>query len=261
MTQLWQTLILNPIFNILIVIYSYVGNLGLAIIVFTVLIKFVLIPLTIPSLKMSKKQRDMQPELEKIKEKFSYDKKKLAEKQMELMKKHGVNPGAGCLTTIITIILMFGVYRAVSTLTLSKDISEINNHVYFESFKIESLETINTRFLYLDLTKPDPYLIITIFSVLLQFLSAKMLMPFAKVSEKAVKKTPGKTDDLMQSMQQQNLYMMPLMFFIFGLTLPSGVMIYITISTLFQLVQTYFFSGWGGLEPWIKKLGFKTKGN
>ncbi|KKT11264.1 MAG: hypothetical protein UV89_C0017G0001, partial [candidate division WWE3 bacterium GW2011_GWB2_43_22] len=40
-----------------------------------------------------------------------------------------------------------------------------------------------------------------------------------------------------------------------GLTLPSGVMIYIIVSTLFQIAQTYFTSGWGGLEPWVRKLG------
>jgi hypothetical protein len=48
---------------------------------------------------------------------------------------------------------------------------------------------------------------------------------------------------------------MPIMFFMFGLTLPSGAMLYILTSTLFQIVQTYYFNGWGGLEPWAKKAG------
>lgn len=256
MNAIWQTVVLNPIFNILIVIYSWVGNLGVAVILFTLIIKAVMIPVTLPSIKMSKKQRDIQPELQKIKEKYKYDQKKMAQMQMELMKKHGINPASGCITTIITIIFMIAVYRSVMLLTMSGDIENLNKQIYFKQFQFVQDSSINTRFLYLDLAKPDPYLIITILAVVTQFLATKMLMPYSKIGEKAAKKTPDKTDDVMQSMQKQNLYMMPIMFFIFGLTLPSGVMMYIITSTIFQIAQTYFFSGWGGLEPWIKKLGF-----
>ena len=84
-------------------------------------------------------------------------------------------------------------------------------------------------------------------------------MPYAEVGEKAATKTPSKTDDFMASFQKQNLYMMPVMFFIFGLTLPSGVMLYITTTTLFQIIQTYLSSGWGGLKPWISKIKFAKK--
>ena len=66
---------------------------------------------------MSKKQRDIQPELQKIKEKYKYDQKKMAQMQMDLMKKHGINPASGCLTTIITIVFMLAVYRSVMMLT------------------------------------------------------------------------------------------------------------------------------------------------
>jgi membrane protein insertase Oxa1/YidC/SpoIIIJ len=85
------------------------------------------------------------------------------------------------------------------------------------------------------------------------------MMPYSKVSSKAVKQTPGQADDIMQSMQKQNLYVMPVMFLIFGLKLPAGVMLYIFISTLFQIGQTYYFSGWGGLKSWIVKLKFGKK--
>jgi len=208
---------------------------------------------------MSQKQRDIQPELNKIKEKYSYDKKKLAEMQMALFKQHGINPGAGCLTTILTFVLMIAIYRVVSMFTINPDINVLNTHIYSESFKFLSNETINTNFLYLNLAKPDPYLIVTIIAVGLQFLATKMLMPYAQVEEKAATKTPSKADDMMASFQKQNLYMMPIMFFIFGLTLPSGVMLYIITTTLFQIIQTYLSSGWGGLKPWINKIKFAKK--
>ena len=209
---------------------------------------------------MNKKQRDIQPEIDKIRKKFKHDKKKQADMQMQLFKKHGINPGTGCITTIITFILLIAVYRAITTFTTATDLSFLNNKIYFENLNFGPEEMLNTNFLYLDLTKPDPYLIVTLITVGLQFLASKMMLPFSKKSEKLAKKTPGQADDLMASMQKQNMYVMPVMFFIFGLTLPSGVMLYIMISTLFQIGQTYHFSGWGGLKPWIEKLkSVKTK--
>ena len=253
---MWDTLLVNPILNLLVALYRGVGNLGIAIILFTVIVKFVMVPLTIPSLKMAKKQRDIQPELDKIKKKFSYDKKKLAEEQMLLFKKHGLNPGAGCITTIITLVFMIAVYRVISLFTLAQDVMLINTRLYFPALKFGAQETINTSFLHLNLTKPDPFIIVTILAVVTQFIATKMMMPYSQLADKAVKKTPGQADDIAQAMQKQNLYIMPIMFFVFGLTLPSGVMLYILFSTVFQIVQQYLFSGWGGLKPWLIKLKF-----
>lgn len=236
--------------------YQLTGNLGVGIILFTLTARTLLLPVTIPSIKMRKKQLDLEPELKNLKKKYKNNKQKQAEKQMELFKKHGVNPGTGCLTTIFTLILMIAVYRSVSTFTGGAEISDLNQRIYFDNLKFSENTSINTNFLYLDLTKPDPYLIFTFLAVGFQFLVNKMLMPITKAADKATSATPGKTDDLIQSMQKQNLYIMPIMFFIFGLTLPSGVLIYIISSMVYQIVQTYYFSGWGGLKPWIQKLNF-----
>jgi YidC/Oxa1 family membrane protein insertase len=259
MSQIWNVGILNPIFNVLVALYQLTSSLGVSIILFTAITRLILTPLTLPQIKMGKKQRDLQPELNKIKEKFKYDKKKQAEMQMQLFKQHGINPGAGCLTTILTFILMIAIYRAVSMFTINPDINALNRRIYFDQYKFVSGEIVNTRFLYLNLAKPDPYLIVTILAVLLQFVATKMLMPYSEISEKAARVTPEKSDDMMASLQKQNLYMMPIMFFIFGLTLPSGVMLYIATTTLFQIVQTYISSGWGGIKPWISKIKFVKK--
>jgi len=259
MNEVWNTAILNPIFNVLAVLYQWTSDLGISIILFTTILRLILIPLTLPQIKMGQKQRDLQPELNKIKEKFKYDKKKQAEMQMELFKQHGINPGAGCLTTILTLVLMIAIYRAVSMFTINPDINLLNTHIYLDQFKFVAGEVINTNFLYLNLAKPDPYLIVTLLAVGLQFLATKMLMPYSEIEEKAAKQTPDKKDDFMASFQKQNLYMMPIMFFVFGLTLPSGVMLYIMTTTLFQIIQTYLSSGWGGLKPWISKVKFGKK--
>ena len=256
MSEIWTTIIFNPIFNVLAGIYSFTGSLGFSIILFTILIKAVLLPVTIPQIKNAKKQRDLQPELKKLQKKFKYDKQKLAEQQMALFKKHGINPGSGCLTTIITLVLMIAVYRSVTVFTTAADISAINSHIYLDFLKLAPEQTISTGFGYLNLSEPDPYLIVTILAVGLQLIATRMMLPYSKVADKAVKKTKGEADDIMQAMQKQNMYIMPIMFFIFGLTLPSGVMLYIAVSTLFQIIQTYYLSGLGGLKPWINKLKF-----
>lgn len=271
---IWDFSFINPIFNFLLLMYRITGNLGVAILLFTIATKFVLIPITLPQIKVSKKQRELQPELTKIKEKFKYDKKKQAEMQMALMKQHGVNPTSGCLTTILTVLLMLAIYKSVSMFTLGTDqttpkkpnepaivhnISDLNKRVYSPTLKFANYEKINTKFLWLDLTKPDPYIILTLLAVVTQFLLTKMMIPYVSAEEKAAKQTAGKEDDIMVAMQQQNLYMMPIIFFVFGLTMPSGVIVYITTSTIFQIAQTWYFSGWGGLNPWIKKLKYVKK--
>jgi YidC/Oxa1 family membrane protein insertase len=252
---LWNLILINPILNALVFLNDFTGNLGIALIIFTIFMKLITLPATLPAMKMAKKQKDIQPELNKIKEKFKYDKKKQAELQMELFKKHGINPAGGCLTTIVTLFLMIAVYRVVVMFTGNVNINDINARMYFPSFRIENVSEIKTQFTYLNLSKPDPLFITPIIAAILQFLATKMMLPLQKDMEKNAKQTPEKEDDMMVAMQQQNLYLMPIMFFMFGLTLPSGAMLYILTSTLFQIVQTYYFNGWGGLEPWAKKAG------
>ena len=264
---MWDTFIVNPIFNFLLFLYRTLGDLGLALIVFTVIVKVLQLPLTIPSLKMSTKQRDLQPELKALKEKFKYDKKKQAEMQMELFKKHGVNPGMGCATTIVTLVIMFAVYRSVSMLTYGTDVisakgatpdlSRLNARVFISSLAFQPGETIKHVSLGIDLTKPA--IALTIFATAIQFLMTKMMLPYSEAEKKATEKTPGEVDDMMAAMQKQNLYIMPLMFLVFGFVLPSGVMVYIIMSTILQMVQTYFFSGWGGLKPWINRLRYAKR--
>jgi len=280
---MWNTIFINPIFNFLVLLYKLTGNLGVSIIIFTITIKALLIPITLPSLKMAKKQRDVQPELEKINQKFKYDKQKQAQLQMELFRKHGINPAAGCVTTIVTLILMLAIYRVVYIITpinaTGNDfINSLNERIYFDSIKIPEGASLNTRFLSMDISKPVTYLrdqnnqesgsvfqplamVIIILSVVAQFISTRMVSPYSKTADKAVKKTPGQADDMVQAMQKQNQFVMPLMLLVFGLKLPAGVMLYILFSNIFQIFQTYVFSGLGGLKPWINKLksGKKVK--
>ena len=233
--------------------FKATGSLGWAIIGLTLVVKAVSIPVMLPSLKSVKKQRELQPQIDKIKKKYKHDKKKQAEVQMQLMKEHGVNPASGCYTMIITILIFTALYSVIRQITQVPDIAAINVRMYTSFLEFESLEQLSTRFYYLDLAKPDPYYVMAVLAGAGQFILAKMNMPYAEAGVKAAKKTPDKKDDIAYNMQQQSLYIMPAMMAFFGISLPSGVIMYIVTSTLFSVVQNYFVNGLGGLKPWIDK--------
>ena len=254
MSVLWNTLLVNPILNLLVVLYAVLGgNMGWAIVALTLLIRTLLIPVIVPSFKSMQKQRDIQPELKKLQEKYKYDKQKQAEEQMALFKKHGLNPASGCLSQIVMILVLFALYGVISRFTNGIDINAINQLIYFDALKFSTDTAINTQFFYLDLAKPDPYFALPIIAGLFQLVSSKMMLPAVEKGEKLAKKTPDKSDDLAYNMQAQMLYLMPVMTTLFIFRLPSVIALYLVVTTVFSVVQQYFISGWGGMQSVINK--------
>ncbi len=252
-------ILVNPIFNLLALVFKATGSLGWSIIGLTIIVKALSTPIIMPSIKSIKKQRDLQPQIDALKKKYKYDKKKQAEKQMELMKEHGVNPASGCYTMIITILIFTALYSVIRQITQDASIDAINSHIYVDFLKFASLDTLKSKFYYLDLTKPDPFYIMAALAGITQFIMAKMNMPYTEAGIKAAEKTPDKKDDIAYNMQQQSLFIMPAMMAFLGISLPSGVIIYIITSTLFSIVQNYFVNGWGGMQSVIEKIIPKKK--
>lgn len=253
MTEIWNTLLVTPLLNILVILNSFTGSLGISIILLTLLIRTVLIPVVIPSIRNAKKQRELQPQLEKIKKKYKDDKKKQAEAQMALFKEHGLNPASGCLTQIPMFIVLIAVYNVINKISVHADVSALNDLIYLDSFKLTS-ETLHTNFLYLDLAKPDPYYILGVLTGIAQFFASKMTMGFTKKAEKVAKKTPDKTDDLAYNIQEQMLYVMPVMTVVIGVSLPAGVVLYMLTTTIFSLVQTYIIMGGKDRDSLLKSI-------
>lgn len=247
-------MLVDPLMNVLVFLYRYFGNLGAAIILASFFVRLVITPLYLPNLKMAKKQKEIKPELDALREKFKYDRKKLAEKQMELFRRHGINPASGCFTSIFALLIPIALYIVIRDISNAVDASAINSRLYFASLRFAEGEIINSRFWFFDMSKPDRTLILPILSALFQFLSSKMMLPAINRAEKLAGKTPSKSDDIMYSVQEQTLYLFPIMMLFFGFSLPSGVMLNILISTLFTIIQTYFVMGWGGLTPYVQKL-------
>lgn len=241
---LWNTLLYYPLLNLLIFFYKiFFSNLGLAVVALTLFTRLILWPLTVPMLKSAKKQRDLKPALDALKQKYKDDKKKLAAAQMELLQKHGINPMAGCLPQLAQILVLIALYQAFIQVlgSGSKSLSELNPLLYSTFLHFDNATVINGRFLFWDLTRPDPYLILPGLAGASQFWLSKMMLPRTKKEEKLAEKTADKKDDVMYNMQEQMLYLAPVMTVLFGWQLPSGLVLYWLLTTLVSLAQQWYF--------------------
>ena len=268
MSEIWNTLFIEPLVNGLVFFYQLTGNLGVAIILFTIFIRFLLLPLTLPSLRAAQKMRELAPYLERIKKRHKDDRAKLAQAQSELYRQHGVNPLAGCLPQIIQIVILialFNVFFRIFTPTQETSVATKLNEFLWPFLQLPEDTTIDLRFLHLDLVYPDVFSlpplpiplpgVFLIASAFVQFLSSKMMMPALSNDQKQAQKTPGEMDNLAVSLQQSMLWTFPAMTLVVGYTFPSGLVLYWFVFSLFQMVQQYFTSGWGGLTPWLIKVG------
>ena len=199
--------------NILNAIYGVVGNYGIAIIIVTVLMRIIIFPLTLKQEKSMKKMRELQPELEKIKEKYKDNPQEYQQKTAELYRESGVNPLGGCLPLLIQMPVFVALYWAFSGNAIPAD----------------------AKFLWFTLKQPDRLFMIGNFAFnLLPILNVGVTYIQQKIMTSA---TSGQESS--QQMQTM-LYMMPLMMLFIFYKMPSGVTLYYLVSGALSLVQQYF---------------------
>jgi len=240
--------------------------MGLAIIFFTLFLRFVLNPLTKPYMDSMKKMKDLAPALSKIKEKHAGDKVKLAQAQADLYKQNKVNPSAGCLPYLLQIVVLIAFFNVFSrTLYPKVDTVASFNKLLYKPLQFSQDYTLNTKFLYFDVKVPDllklPFLPFSIpgplllASALIQFVSAKVSAPMIKEEEKLAKKTKSDTDDMQVAMQKSMVYTFPLMTLVIGYQFPSGLALYWLVFSLTQTYQQVRSQGWGALSSFVKRIG------
>lgn len=215
--DIWQLVFIHPISVTLLWLNDLTGNLGLAIILLTVIIQLLMTPLRLPSLKSAQKIRRLQPQLKALKEKHKSDKMAHAQAQMELYREHGVNPLGGLLPTLLSIPIIIALYNVLLT-TLS------------------SVEGLTTALVWLDLTKPDPFYILPLLVAGAQFWLSQLMTPAAP---KPNSSQSGATDpdDMMQTVQTQMKYIFPILSGIITAGLPAGVGLYWLTSVIFAIIQ------------------------
>ncbi len=243
MFNLYNTLVYQPILHSLLFLYNLLGhNLGFAIIALTLLIRGALLPFVIPSLKSAKKMALLKPELDKLKKKYAKDPAKLKQKQIEFYRRHNLNPATGCLPYLVQLVVLIALYR-----------------VFMDSLKHGAIvgEVVNTRFWLWDLTAKDKTFILPVLAGLVQLLTSLALLPAIEnePQKRSVKKqTKEDLGEMAQTMQQQMVFLMPLMTVIFALQFPSGLALYWFISTAFSFFQQILVAGPGGLVLYWNKL-------
>ncbi len=264
--DIFRILLIEPLANGLAVFYKlFGGNMGVAIIAFSLFLRLLLTPLTKPYMESMKKMKQHSKDLDKLKKRHKDDKAKLMKAQADFYKEKGINPGSGCLPYLLQIIILIALFRVFTGILVSNgDVTSKFNEMLYDSVKFSSDTVINTKFLYLDVTKPDvirlpglpfpipgPFIIL---SALTQFLSAKMTAPYVKEEQKKAKKTKSDIDDFQVAMQSSMIYTFPIMTLLIGISFPSGLAIYWFLFSLYQAVQQFRSTGWGGLTPWIERI-------
>lgn len=256
MSQIWNLLILDPMINLLLWIYSLIGNFGVAIIIFTILIKLVTYPLTAKQLKSSQAMAELQKssEWQEIQKKYKDNREKLAQEQMRIYQEKGISPFGSCLPLLIQFPVIIGLYQAViRALSVTPvQMLDLSKHVY-PITNVASLIPINKDFLWMDLTQPErlvlfgiPIPLLTILVVITTYLQQKMMaMP-----------TTGSNDQSAQMTKMMNLYMPFLMGWI-AYTLNAGLALYFVVTNLVTIIQ---YGAMGKLNlDWFKKI-FNLRG-
>lgn len=269
--NIFTIVLIQPLASGLIIFYRVLGsNLGLAIIGFSLFLRVVLNPLTKPYMKSMKKMRELGPQLEKLKKKYKGDKVKYAQAQADFYREKGINPSAGCLPYILQIVVLIAFFNVFTrTISGGDDLAANFNQLLYEPLIFAPGEVLNTRFLYLDITKPDviniaqlPFGIpgpILFLAAFVQLLSAKIMAPYTAQQEIVAKKTPQESDDIQVTMQKSMIYTFPLFTLVIGLRFASGLALYWLVFSLTQAYQQYRSQGLGGLTPWLMKLNLIKK--
>ncbi|MDD5291370.1 MAG: YidC/Oxa1 family membrane protein insertase [Patescibacteria group bacterium] len=232
MSHIFQIVFYQPILNLLVWLYNIVPghDLGLAIILLTVIIKAVLLPLSRQSIKSQKALQDLQPKIDEIKKKYANKKEEQGRAMLELYKENKVNPFSSCLPLLIQLPFLWAVFRVFRDGLAGNSL----DLVYPFISRPEAVNSISLGFL--ELSKPNIYL--AVLAGLAQFWQAKMMM----TKKPAIKSNGAKDENMMAVMNKQMLYFMPILTVFFGLTLPGGLTLYWFVTTvLTALQQLYIF--------------------
>jgi YidC/Oxa1 family membrane protein insertase len=229
-------LILNPFVTLLTFLYSILGqNIVLAIVVFTILVRVAILPLTAQQQRSAKEMQKLQPELKKLQDKYKNDREKLAQEQMALYKEHGVNPFGGCLPLLIQFPILIGLYQAIIFALAATPFQLLDLSSRFLIPGLDHLVPLNNMWLGMDLTKPptaNPTWALALPALVLvtTWLQSKLTIPPAPPSD------DGRPTQA-QAMTQSMTTVMPLMFGFFSLSFSVGLSVYFITGNIIGIIQ------------------------
>lgn len=229
MIELYHAILYEPIFNLLVYLYSTVSfhDIGIAIILLTILIKLVLYPLSVKSIKAQKALQELQPKMEELKKKYKGNQQELGKAMMELYKKEKISPASSCLPLLIQMPFLIAVYQ-----------------VFRNGFKPESLDILYSfvsnpgvinpiAFGFVDFSERN--IILAVLAGAAQFWSSKML-----ITKRQPKVSGAKDEGMTAAMNKQMLYVMPAITIFIGISLPGGLTFYWFLTTLLTAFQQLY---------------------
>lgn len=259
---MFTTLIVQPIFNLLVLIYNFVPghNFGLAVILFTILVRMLLWPLVKRQLHQTKLMRKMQPELKRIKKEAKGDRARESQMMMELYKERGVSLFASIKVMLIQLPILFGLYLGLTKVV--KDPQQLVSFSYpwiqdFAWMK-ELAQNIGkfdeTLFGIVDLTRPAlgpegtywPALLLVAGSAIIQFFQSKQLLPVDKDARslRQILKDAGKGKEADQSevnaaVGKGTIYLFPALVVLFTVNLASALSLYWLVGGIVAFIQQW----------------------
>jgi YidC/Oxa1 family membrane protein insertase len=237
----WNTLLMNPLINALLLLTNIVfGQFGLAIILFTVLLRVVTLPFTLRQLQSTRAMQTIQPKMQEIQKKHK-DPKRRQEETLKLYRESGVNPLGCFMPMAIQMLVFIALYRALAFVVggSPESLVGLSQRVYPWSYLTQSIP-LEQSFLWLELGSPDNTFILP------------LLVGVSTYVQTRLSATPATTPQ-QQQQQQMMTWMMPLMLVWITLSLPSGVGVYWVVSNIFSVFASYAVYGrrmtWRNLLP------------
>jgi YidC/Oxa1 family membrane protein insertase len=246
---MWDFLITNPMLNSLLVIYGLVGNFGIAIIVFTIIVRLITHPLTVSQMRSTAAMQELQKSKrwQDIQKKYKDDKEKLQQEQMKIYQEMGVNPFKSCLPMLVQFPIMIGLYQALmrALAVTPNQLLDLFHHLY-PFIDASALIPLNDRFLWMNLSQPERLPIfgigipvLAILVVITTYIQSKLITPAAN---------PG--DQGAQMAQTMNITM-PLFMGYIAFLYSSGLALYFLVGNIVGILQ-YAIMGkanWQNLVP------------
>ena len=240
--------------NVLIWIYDVVGNnFGLAIILFTILIRIVTWPLNAQQMKGAAAMQALQTDKDwqAIQKKYAKDREKLAQEQMRIYREKGINPFSSCLPTLIQFPIIIALYQSITRALASTPLDLLKLSRSISLPNVSELIPLNSQFLWMDLGRPESVAVfgfalptLALVVAITTYIQAKLTMPTSA--------TPGDQSAAMSNMM--SIYM-PLLLGYFAITFASGLSVYFITSNILGIVQ-YAMQGkanWRNLIPGFLK--------
>jgi YidC/Oxa1 family membrane protein insertase len=243
-TGMWNTLLLRPMLNFLVLMSRYfLGSFGIGIIIVTVIIRLLTWPLTMRQLQSSKGIRAIQPKLNELQKKYGNDHQKIGQETMQLYKEAGIHPVGCVLPMLIQFPIWIALYQSVvqALAYTPENLFGLSKQLYSPTILQEAVP-INHHFLWLDLIQSD------IVMVLLVGGSAWILAMMA---------TLPATGSQQRFIYRVMPFAMPLLFAFFAFILPSGLSLYWLTSNIIGIILQYRVTGWGTLK--IPSLSFLNR--